>query len=208
FISHISSTVQHVKWLVSSRNHAEIEQKLSLDKYQTPLSLELTDNAEFVAKAVDAFIDDKISRITSLSDDKVREEARSFLRENANGTFLWVALVARELEGVEEWEVPEVLKEMPTDLKSLYSRIVSRIKETGSRSWEHCQRLLSVLALTHRPLHLAEVATVGGLPANIAGKESRIRQLVGKCISLLTIQNDFVYFVHQSVKDYLMDSTV
>ncbi|KAK0758149.1 hypothetical protein N5P37_009450 [Trichoderma harzianum] len=59
----------------------------------------------------------QISRLRSVHHNQgQRDELRDALREKANGTFLWVSLVMKELEDVQSWEVTEVVKEMPMDL--------------------------------------------------------------------------------------------
>jgi hypothetical protein len=82
-----------VNWLVSSRNEGYIEQKLKSVSDQAKLSLELKQNAEQVARAVDTYIDHKLSSLESLEEDDLREQVRDKLRRKANGTFLWVALM-------------------------------------------------------------------------------------------------------------------
>jgi hypothetical protein len=93
FIVNTSSSSARVKWLLSSRNELIIEQKLRSTNEQTRLSLELKENAGQVSRAVDIYIDDKLSRLESLEDDGLRDRIRDILRRKANGTFLWVALV-------------------------------------------------------------------------------------------------------------------
>lgn len=54
-----------------------------------------------MSRAVDVYIDDKLSHLESLEDDSLRDQVRDILRRKANGTFLWVALVVQELKGPE-----------------------------------------------------------------------------------------------------------
>ncbi|SPO02440.1 uncharacterized protein DNG_05113 [Cephalotrichum gorgonifer] len=101
-IVHNSSASPRVKWIVSSRNRPEIEQQLKLHDSGTALSLELSENAEQVTHAVGAYIDFKVSTVPSLQDDdEERNQVRDIMCQKANGTFLWVALVIKELENPE-----------------------------------------------------------------------------------------------------------
>ncbi|PKS11789.1 hypothetical protein jhhlp_001082 [Lomentospora prolificans] len=53
---------------------------------------------EPVARAVNGFIDFKVSKLQSLKSNPIqRNRVRDVMRERANDTFLWVALVAEEL---------------------------------------------------------------------------------------------------------------
>ncbi|KAG9228279.1 heterokaryon incompatibility protein-domain-containing protein [Amylocarpus encephaloides] len=83
----------HVKWIVSSRNWPDIEERL-VNAGQN-LSLEL--NAESVSAAVSIFIKHKVLELAQRKKhkDKNRDEVLVYLSSNANGTFLWVALVCR-----------------------------------------------------------------------------------------------------------------
>lgn len=68
FITKLSSTTTRVKWIVSSCNRFDIQQQLELDNSGIKLSLELTQNAQQVSYAVNAYIDFKISHVPSLKD--------------------------------------------------------------------------------------------------------------------------------------------
>ncbi|KAK7177940.1 nwd1 protein [Paraphaeosphaeria sporulosa] len=59
-----SSSSSRIKWLLSSRNEPHIEQKLKSISAQARLSLELKQNAEQVARAVDMYIDKKLAPST------------------------------------------------------------------------------------------------------------------------------------------------
>ena len=65
--------------------------------------------------------------------NEVRGRIAQELRRKADGTFLWVALVCKELESVESYDALAVLNEMPSDLKKLYSRMMRQIEELKAR---------------------------------------------------------------------------
>jgi hypothetical protein len=207
-----------VKWIVSSRNVTEIENLLEISASdnsddscgsEVKLSLEVTQNAEQVALAVEAFIDHKLLNIRSLRDDHgMRHQVRDVMREKANGTFLWVALVAEELEKAKSWRVLEVVKRMPATLEAFYDLMMDRARKSEEGEWENCQLVLSAVTLSYRPLHLAELAIVSRLPAEIADHTNRVQEVVALCGSFLTVKENeakerVVYLIHQSVKDYL-----
>jgi hypothetical protein len=168
FIIYTSSSSARVKWLLSSRNELHIEQKLRSADEQTSLSLELKENAEQVSRAVDVYINDKLSRFESLQDDGLRDRVRDILRRKANGTFLWVALVVQELERPESWDPLQVVEEVPTGLHQLYDRMVNQIQQLTKRNSELCRLMLSIATVAYRPLHLAEIGSLCGLPGQIS----------------------------------------
>ena len=65
-ISQTASTSPRAKWIVSSRNEPNIEARLRVDNTQR-LSLEL--NEEYVSRAVQMFIDFKVSKLRLIEDD-------------------------------------------------------------------------------------------------------------------------------------------
>ncbi|RYO83308.1 hypothetical protein DL764_009469 [Monosporascus ibericus] len=204
FIAENSSASPCVKWIVSSRNRHDIEQQLKLDSSGMKLSLELTQNAEQVSHAVNAYIDFKISNLRFLEDDtKQRDRVRDIMRQKATGTFLWVALVVQELQGAKSWEILQVVEEVPTSLQELYDRMMNQIQQLNRKNPEFCLLVLSTVTLAYRPLRLAELGVLSGLPEEITNITKNVGEIVALCGSFLTIQDNYVYLIHQSVKDYL-----
>ncbi|KAK0706877.1 hypothetical protein B0T26DRAFT_875960, partial [Lasiosphaeria miniovina] len=133
-----------------------------------------------------------------------RDQFRDILHQKANGTFLWVALVVQELAKSQAWEVLDVAKELPSDLYKLYDRMIDQIQGLQRNSEFRCLVLATAVA-TYRPIHLEEIGVLSGLPSKIHKSLEHVRQVVRLCGSVLTIQDNHVYFVHQSAKDYLVE---
>ncbi|EXA31288.1 hypothetical protein FOVG_17412 [Fusarium oxysporum f. sp. pisi HDV247] len=181
-----------------------IAQHSSSSRVTGRLSLELKQNAECVSQAVDTYIWHSISRLPSIQDDQGRQdELRQAIREKANGTFLWVSLVIKELKEVESWEVLQVVDQMPSDLKAVYGRMVKQIQQLKRGNSELCRHLLSKVCTAYRPLSLDELSILSDLPIEISEKPQSVRRIVTNCSSFLTIRDESVYIVHQSAKDYL-----
>ncbi|KXX79286.1 Vegetative incompatibility protein HET-E-1 [Madurella mycetomatis] len=108
-----------IKWIVSSRNRPDIEQQFTLDDSRMSLSLEL--NAEQVSRAIDLYIDYEVSQLKSIEhDNAMQHRVGAQMRQKANGTFLWVALVFQELQKcVRSRDVLPLLEEIPTGLTLL-----------------------------------------------------------------------------------------
>lgn len=211
FIAGHGMASPRVKWIVSSRNVPRIESLLKIGSpdyspgSEVKLSLEVTQNADQVALAVNAFIDHKLSNIPSLrADHEMRSQVRDAIREKANGTFLWVALVIDELHETSSWDILETLGKLPEELESLYDRMLQQIWN-HKKNAEFCRLVLSAVTLVYRPLHLTELAVVSGLPAKISKNPNRVEEVVALCGFFLTVKESVVYLLHQSVKDYLND---
>lgn len=197
-ITETASSSTKVSWILSSRERPDIEQQLATETAGLRLSLEV--NAESVSQAIGTYIDYKVSQLIQLRDDKaLQDQVRDRLREKADGTFLWVALVFNEIRTVRAGVVLRVIQEEPGGLPQLYDRMMSRVER---EKWdaEACYGILAVTTLAYRPLHLLELRTLTGEKSSTIDELSR---LVHLCGSFLTVQASYVYLIHQSAKDYL-----
>ena len=198
-----ASISSRVKWIVSSRNNPDIEARLRLDDLQMRLSLEL--NEEHVSRAIEMFIDFKVSKLPLITDDSVlQERVRVQIYAKASGTFLWAALVLKELEPVESWDVLDVLQEMPSELEPLYDRMLRQVQQLRRKDPEFCHLVLSTMTLAYRPLYLLELGALSDLPEQIATNLDKVMKVVNKCGSFLTVRENHTYFIHQSAKDFLL----
>ena len=86
---------QKIKWLTTSRNNpAFIERLGGGDQLHTSLEL----NSSHVAHAVANFINHRVAELKSYSSEQ-QALVRESLLEKAEDTFLWVALICKELAG-------------------------------------------------------------------------------------------------------------
>ncbi|KAL6904324.1 hypothetical protein GGI43DRAFT_400133 [Trichoderma evansii] len=195
----------HIKYIISSRNKISIQQRLESRIPQGILSLELKGNALCVSEAVDAYIEYSVSRLYSIQNDqKLQDDLRKIIQQKANGTFLWVSLVIKELEEVQDWQIMDVVKELPTDLMELYERMIKQVDNLRRES-KLCRNILSAILTAYYPLSLAELGLLAGLPDQISKNSESIAKLVLMCGSFLTLNEDKVYFIHQSAKDFLFN---
>ncbi|KAL2197078.1 hypothetical protein P885DRAFT_68962 [Corynascus similis CBS 632.67] len=184
-----SSKYSQVKWIVSSRNWSQIEERLDTSTKKAKLSLEL--NAESVASAVDVYIEHKVDQLaeTKNYEPSTKDTVRDYLRFNANGTFLWVAEV----------------RTFPPGLVSLYARMVEHIGH--SEDVELCKQVLAVATIVRRPISLDELTSLVEMPDNVSDHPKSLEEIVQLCASFLTLQERTIYFVHQSAKDFLLGKT-
>ncbi|KAI0124172.1 hypothetical protein BJ170DRAFT_673988 [Xylariales sp. AK1849] len=182
-----------VRWLVSSRPILELRNQHTIGKL-----LEL--DAQSLERPVNAYIDYKLSTLNGREgyDQNVLESVAITVRERARNTFLWVALVFKELESVEGWYAEDTIKEMPAGLLNLYGHMLTKIEKGQRKDPEYCKRALIVASLAFRPLSLDELAVVSELPPAFDP-----RNIVDKCGSFLNIVGNTVYLIHQSAKNYL-----
>jgi hypothetical protein len=181
FIVQKTSVSSRVKWIVTSRNDAQTEQRLRLNNSGTRLNLELKENATQVSCAVNAYIDYCVSELSQIQHDTfLRDSVREKMQQKAHGTFLWVSLVIKELKekDVMAWEVLQVLDEVPTELKDVYRRMMKQITRLQRQYPEFCRQILSTIIATYRPLHLEELYVLSGLPTQIQNAKQTTATIV------------------------------
>jgi hypothetical protein len=192
------------KWLVTSRKVLEIERHLQPDSLGVKVNLEV--KANHVSRAVAAFVDYKVQQLAAVQryDPTLHEQVQRQLSDKAEGTFLWVSLVCKELEGVPLYRTQEVLQALPPGLDPLYDRMMTQIEAQDPRTAGYCTSILRAVTLAFRPLGAPELATAAGLPHKHFGSMQAVLDVINHCGSFLTLREGIVSFIHLSAKDYFM----
>ncbi|KAH7308785.1 WD40-repeat-containing domain protein [Rhexocercosporidium sp. MPI-PUGE-AT-0058] len=202
FIVQKSSISPRVKWVISSRNWPDIEERLERAGHKMRLCLEL--NQQSVSAAVRTYIEHKTRQLAEQKkyDDKTRADVRQHLISNSNDTFLWVALVCANLKNVPRWKTLAKLNEFPPGLDSLYQRMMSQICK--SDDVDLCKQILAITSIVYRPITLTEITSFVKTLENIADDHESLVATIGLCGSFLALRETTIYFVHQSAKDFLL----
>ena len=202
FVSKQSSASSRIKWIVSSRNWPVIEERLDQVDHKVKLSLEL--NTESVSAAVSVYIKQKVSQLAQHKkyDEQTKDAVLKYLMTNAHDTFLWVALVCQSLEATSKRHALKKLSSFPSGLDSLYERMMQQVSKSDDA--ELCKQLLASLALVYQPVTLQELTVLVEQLDDLVDDTESIREVVGLCGSFLTLQEETVYFVHQSAKEFLL----
>ena len=190
-----------VKWIVSSRNWPDIEERLDRAGQKVRLCLEL--NADSVSTSVSIFIRYKVLQLAQQKkyNDKTRAAVLHHLSSNATDTFLWVALVCQHLEKIQRWETLAKLNMFPPGLNSLYKRMLDQIR--ASNNADLCKRILASIAIVYRPITLKELTSLVDMLEDMSDDLESVGEIISLCGSFLTVREGTIYFVHQSAKDYL-----
>ncbi|KAK8905635.1 hypothetical protein QC760_005557 [Botrytis cinerea] len=197
-----SSISPRIKWIVSSRNWPNIEKALDTATQKLRLCLEL--NEKSISAAVASFIQLKVNRLATRNkySNNTREAIQQHLTINANGTFLWVALICQELSNIPRWKALQKLTAFPPGLDALYRRMLDQI--TDSEDAELCISILAVVSAVYRPVTLDELVALVDMPDGVASDYEALSEIIGSCGSFLTLRERTIFFVHQSAKDFLI----
>ncbi|KAJ5593561.1 hypothetical protein N7537_010465 [Penicillium hordei] len=203
-ITQVSSACPQIKWIVSSRNWPDIEERLDTTQTAT-ISLEL--NEESVSEAVSKFIQHKVHYLAKVKkySDETRDTIGHHLSSNSQGTFLWVALVCQELDRISRRHALKKLEAFPPGLNALYGRMIDQVR--NSEDAESCKRILAVMSIVYRPIAFDELASLVELPDDLSGDSEALSEIIAICGSFLTVREDTIIFVHQSAKEFLLRET-
>ncbi|KAH8731665.1 hypothetical protein GQ44DRAFT_585451, partial [Phaeosphaeriaceae sp. PMI808] len=171
----------------------------------TGIKVSLEVHASYVSKAVAAFINFKVRHLATAKnfDARLEAEVQQVLCDRAEGTFLWVSLVCKELESLPLYRTREVLQAMPTGLDPLYDRMMAQIlTQKDTTTVEYCKAVLRSVTAAFRPLHLLELVVFAGLPGDQFDSTQAVSNLVSHCCSFLAVRHNTVSFIHLSAKDY------
>ncbi|PLB44154.1 WD40 repeat-like protein [Aspergillus steynii IBT 23096] len=197
-----SSAHQNVKWIVSSRDWLDIERELDT---ATQMKLHLDLNEDVLSKAIHSFIEYKVEKLANRSvqskkNPDIWKAVKDHLLSNANGTFLWVALVCEYLAPLNWWNVRAKLEDFPSGLDKVYDRMMSQI--INSENAEICKSILGVIATVYRPITLDELMVYVDLPGDAI---DALTDLIRLCGSFLSVQDNTVFLIHLSAKEYLTE---
>ncbi|RKK66011.1 Vegetative incompatibility protein HET-E-1 [Fusarium oxysporum] len=205
WIVKISSEFPRVKWIVSSRNWPDIEEKLDNTKKKVRLHLEL--NQASISAAVRIFIRHIVEALAKEKkyDRQTRDVVEQHLVSHANDMFLWVALVCQELADpkVRKRHMRDKLKSYPRGLNSLYERMMKHI--VSSNDADLCKEILAIASAIYQPITSKELKVLVKSLEDF--DQDDLEEIVGCCGSFLTLREGVIYFVHQSAKDFLLSKT-
>lgn len=205
-----STTPGKIKWLVTSRPLPRIEDIIGPDQDRYRISLEI--EAQHVSQGVETFISEKVNflRLKKSWSEETTQTVHSYLQKNAEGTFLWVALVCQRLRRFPPWKVKDELTKLAAlqrGLNSFYERMMQVVRDETPEYADLCMKILRTTTLAYRPLRLQELGTVVALPHELSRDDSpnfdALRDLIERCGSFILVSEETIYFVHQSAKDYL-----
>ncbi|KAF3802625.1 Vegetative incompatibility protein HET-E-1 [Colletotrichum gloeosporioides] len=179
--------------IVSSRDLPRIANGLSVAKDK--LRIVLGNNKD----KVDEYIRYKVNQLATLRgyDQETYNKVSNYLRLQANGTFLWVSLVCEQLADneVSAADTYSILSSYPKGLDEVYQRILDQISGMRSERKHLCFKTISLFGICCNSISSEGLST-------IFGPSCSLEQITKECRGLLIFQNNAIYLVHQSVKEF------
>ena len=160
-----------------------------------------------ITQDIDLFIKAKVKELSRRKQypETLRVHVEEVFRDRAQGTFLWIGIVAQALRKYKATEVEKALNLFQPGLNKLYARILLQI-DSGRR--EIAARILRWVVMAVRPLTLSELSI--GIETTVRpsapgfSRDEMTRDQVLNCGYFLRIEEDEVGLIHQSAKEYLL----
>lgn len=140
-----------IKRILTSRTEPQITEELQIASHSYDTSPEL--NSSHVAGAVKQFIASTLNDLATLKnyDLDSAKKIQDHLDAHADGTFLWVSLVCKELKKARTpRKALEACAQSPKGLGPLYRRMIEQIYQDDDM--EELHKVLHTMALSCRPL--------------------------------------------------------
>ena len=202
------NTACHLKMILVSRDLPGFLSEM-LSSFPR-ITLDLDANAE-ISHDIQLFIEDKTNELSKLGryPNQLCAYVKDVFEKRAQGTFLWIGIVAQELRGCIATEVEETLKSFPSGLEPLFSRMLLQIKPERRQIIAQILRWVVVAA---RPLTVLELSIAFEKPNEDYdndqsvqfSREEVLRDQILSCGFFLSITKDTINLIHQSAKDYLL----
>jgi hypothetical protein len=180
---------------------------LDLTKIKNQVDLDFG-HGKYIDSDVRAFLETKVQVLFGRLEfnTESREEISRKLYGGAEGSFLWIGFAMVELmKQTSVGAALATLRKLPSGLFPLYGRILQNIRPGEQKT---SLRILEWVALAHRPLILAELASATRCQPleDSLSIEETIRDQVQACGHMLRIEGCHVRLVHESVRDYVNET--
>ncbi|KAF5602661.1 vegetative incompatibility het-e-1 [Fusarium pseudocircinatum] len=195
-----NSHLQNVKWVVSSRNKPLIMEYL--ERASKSISLERNDVS--VSAAVTEYTKYKAKLLFERKqyEERMMQQVMDLLFSKAQSTFLWVSLACEMLAKRESFDPVSVLGDFPPGLDSLYKMMLDEVRIASS--YRIYQQIMAVVLTVLRPISMHELESLAPLfPKGL--REDKMIEVIRYCGCFLSVRETFIYFVHESAKDFLLN---
>ena len=207
------SPASNLKFLLTSRPYFQIRR--DFDKLlQASDNIELAGNDESasIKKEIDLVIKHNVAKLAldNRLTDKVSDHLEKRLLKTENRTYLWLRLIweiiKKNLSGTIR-EMNELIDNLPSGIKDSYETLLQRCPDHP-----FARKVLQIVLVAGRPLTLDEIdlaigvneQTLSYADLELEGSSRLQETLPSRCGLMVSIIGSKVYFIHQTVKEFLL----
>jgi ABC-type phosphate/phosphonate transport system substrate-binding protein len=206
-------SASRLKFLITSRPYFEIRREFDeLLKASNNIELAGNDESASIKKEIDLVIKHQVARLAQENRlvKKVTYHLEKRLLETEHRTYLWLRLlweiIRKKLTGT-IIEINELIDELPAGIQDAYETLLQRCPQPL-----FARKVLQIVLVAGRPLTLDEMdvaLNVNKQTSSYTNLEregsSRLQEtLPSRCGLMVSIIQSKVYFIHQTVKEFLL----
>ncbi|KAI1115874.1 hypothetical protein F5Y14DRAFT_409581 [Nemania sp. NC0429] len=198
------SVSSNLRILITSRPYEEI--RAYLDSFMNKNLASFAEGRRDVHRCIEERVDNLAKK--RKYPDTVKRQVLEVMAAKAEGTFLWVSLACEELKSVPSKDAVRTLQSIPQGLHALYKGLFDKAISRGDDGANGVRRLLSFVAVSMKPLTLLELSEACQLHQGEDIEDARTRFMEEEVASwrlMIVIQGKYVYLLHKSVRDFLVE---
>ncbi|RDW89256.1 hypothetical protein BP6252_01288 [Coleophoma cylindrospora] len=202
-----------VRFLITSRPYLDIQAAFK-NAVRTSIGIRLDGalESDSIKKEIDLFIRHNVTEIGKQINlpPEVQQYLQKTLLGMENRTYLWLHLIIKSLP--KEWprkisEMKEIIRTLPQGIYATYESLLSK-----SPNMKYARKVLDFVLAAYEPLTLEELdvalsvseETKSYQNLELEDPESLRERLPGRCGLMISIIGSKVYFIHQTVKEFLL----
>ena len=209
-----SSSASRLKFLITSRPYFEIRRRFDrVLEASNNIELAGNDESASIKKEIDLVIKHQVANLKReiRLGQKVSDHLQTRLLETEHRTYLWLHLlwniIRKNLSGTKS-EMDRLIDNLPDDIQGSYEVLLQKCPDPV-----FAKKVLQIVLVAARPLTLTEIdvaLNVNEQTSSYAELEregpSRLQEtLPSRCGLMISIIASKVYFIHQTVKEFLLD---
>ena len=203
----------NLRILITSRPYLSLQAAFApLLENGLSISIKGTDESDEIKKEIDMVIKYQVADFAKHR--VISEVNQGFLESKLlnmqQRTYLWLRLVwslIREHFPDNEEELEEIITGLPDGIMETYEKLLSRCRDQ-----RFARKVLQTVLVAMRPLTLEEMDVILHINSSstslsqlpLTGSLRLKDTLPGKCGNMITVIDSKVYFIHQTVKDFLL----
>ncbi|KAI4122622.1 MAG: hypothetical protein LQ338_005716, partial [Usnochroma carphineum] len=207
-------STSRLKFLVTSRPYYYIRRSFDeLRRVFHNIELAGSDESAKIKEEIDVVIRHRVAKLGQENRlaKKVTDHLEKRLLETENRTYLWLRLlweiVRKSLSGTIT-EMNKLIDNLPAGIQDSYEILLRRCPEPS-----FARRVLQIVSVAYRPLTLDEIdvalsvneQTSSYTDLDLEGCSRLQETLPTRCGLMISVVQSKVYFIHQTVKEFLLD---
>ncbi|RDW74881.1 hypothetical protein BP6252_06023 [Coleophoma cylindrospora] len=214
-ISEEGSSTCKLRFLVTSRPYLSQQTAFaSIVNTSTGIQLDGAKESSLIQKEIDLVIKRRIPELKQeiTLPDHVSNYLQTTLLKMKQRTYLWLDLVLKSLPNILPGTIShmkKIIAKLPEGIDAAYESLLG-----NCRDQEYARKVLEIMLVAYRPLTPEEIdvalsmseETTSYRSLDLEGQGSLRKNLPGRCGLIITIVDSRVYFIHQTVKEFLLNT--